>query len=263
MRAIWNGAIGFGLVQIPMKLYSALKKHGPLLHEIHATDHARIRHVRVCSRDGMEVPPEEYARGFEYQEGQFIPVDEDELAYMGGLDPHLITIETFVNMQDVDPHYFAKPYYLAPHADARKAYAVLHEALRLTGKMGIGRFLFRSRPYLAGIRAYGDAILLHQLYFHEQVRPYRGDLLPALSVEERNQAIPLALQIVERLCDRFTPAQFKDTYAKQVQHVLAQKVTGAKRARPERHAPFFVHDDTILEELQKSARLGKRERARS
>src|SRR6478609_7808068 len=169
-RSIWNGTITFGLVNIPVKLYSATESRTVHFNEVHARDGARIEHRRICPKDDKEVPYEDIVRGFEVSEGTYVVLDKDEVKAAAGDRGKVITIDEFVDVDDIDPVFYEKAYFVGSR-DEEDAYRLLREALRKAGRAGIGRFTFHDREYLVAIRDYEDALALHTLRFHDELVP--------------------------------------------------------------------------------------------
>jgi DNA end-binding protein Ku len=182
-RAIWTGALSFGLVNVPVRLAGAVRDHDVRFHQLHDEDKIRVQTVRYCPEDERIVRWDEVVRGFEVGKDRFVPVTDEELE---GLDPkktRTIDIQEFVPADAVDPIYFDKPYYLVPDGEAAgivRAYHLLVEAMRGTGKIALGRFVLHTKEYVVAIRTFGDALLIHTMHFHDEIRSKSelADVLP-------------------------------------------------------------------------------------
>src|SRR3954454_2752027 len=167
-RSIWNGTITFGLVNVPVKLYSATESKTVHFHEVHARDGAQIEHRRICPKEDKEVPYEEVVRGFEVSEDTYVVLDKDEIKAAAGARGKVVHITEFVDASAIDPVFYEKTYFVGSR-DEQDAYRLLHEALKRSGKAGIGRFTFHDREYLVAVRALDDVIALHSMRFHDEV----------------------------------------------------------------------------------------------
>src|SRR6476620_4871599 len=168
-RAIWSGSISFGLLNVPVKLYSAVSKQNVRFRELREDDGARIRHKRVAESDGKEVPYEKIVKGYEYAPDQYVVLQRDELAELDPKRTRAIEIQDFVDLDDIDPIYFEHPYYLGPDKGAEKAYALLVKAMGDAKKVAVARFVLRNREHLAAIRPIDDALTLTTMRFHDEV----------------------------------------------------------------------------------------------
>ncbi|MGH3026290.1 MAG: Ku protein, partial [Gaiellaceae bacterium] len=206
-RAIWSGAISFGLVNVPVKLYSATSPKTVRFHQISAKTGARIRQKRVDQSTGDEVPYEEIVKGFELTPDRYVLIEPDEL---DALDPKItktIDIEEFVEIAEIDPIYYDHSYYLAPATGGAKAYRLLLEAMREAGKVAIGRIVIRSKQQLCALRPAGDAMALSTMLFGDEVLASdRLDELDALSeVQATPRELAMAQQLIESLSAEFDP----------------------------------------------------------
>jgi DNA end-binding protein Ku len=231
-RSIWNGTISFGLAHVPIKLYSATESKTVSFHEVHVTDGARIEHRRICSKEGKEVPYEDVVRGFEVSEGEYVVLDKDEVKAAAGSRGKVIEIEEFVPDDEIDPVFFERTYYVGSR-DEDEAYRVFHEALKQTGRVGIGRFTFHNREYLAAVRSLDGVLALHTMRFHDEV--VRGDELevdtPKKGPSERE--VEMAGQLVDSLHREFDPADYEDSYREAVLELIQRKAKGEEIEAPE------------------------------
>ena len=241
-RPIWSGAISFGLVNVPVKLFSAVSAQDVRFHQLRKSDSSRIRQKRVSAADGEEVPYDEIVKGYELGPDQYVIIEPEELA---GLDPKAtqsIDIEEFVDLDQIDPIYYEHPYYLVPDKRAEKAYALLTEAMLRTNKVAIARFVMRTKQYLAALRpaAPGDSggrpvlILSTMLYFDEVVGVDRLEALPAADDElVTDRELTMAQSLIDSLTvDQFDPSKFHDTYRQRVLHLIDAKAAGETVSAP-------------------------------
>jgi DNA end-binding protein Ku len=232
MRAMWSGAVSFGLVSVPIKLYSATTNHDIRFHQVHSADGGRIKYKRTCSIDGEEVDYADIVKGFETDDGELITLDEEDLDSLPTASGHEIDVIEFVPADQIDPLLFDKSYYLEPEAKAAKPYALLREALVQTERMAIVRVALRQRETLALLRVRDKAIVLQTMLWPDEVREPEFDILDA-DVELRPQELTMAASLVESLGADFDPAQFHDEYRDAVEELIEQKrTTGASRPAP-------------------------------
>src|SRR4029450_1093233 len=168
-RAIWSGSISFGLLNVPVKLYSAVSKQTVRFRELREDDGARIRHKRVAESDGKEVPYEKIVKGYEYAPDEYVVLSREELAELDPKKTRAIEIQDFVDLDDIDPIYFEQPYYLGPDKGAERASALLGRAMKAAGKVGVARFVLRNKERLAAIRPMDDVLTLTTMRFHAEV----------------------------------------------------------------------------------------------
>ena len=168
-RSIWNGTLSVGVVHVPVKLYSATESKTVHFHEVHLEDGARIEHRRFCAKEDKEVPYEEVVKGYEVASGEYVVLDKDEIKAAAGGTGHVIEVEHFVLVADIDPVFYEKSYYLGAGEKAKDAYRLLHDALERTGRAAVGRFTFHNREYVAVIRPFDGVLALHTLRFADEV----------------------------------------------------------------------------------------------
>jgi DNA end-binding protein Ku len=224
-RSIWNGTISVGLAHVPIKLYSATESKTVSFHEVHLKDGARLEHKRICSKEDKEVPYKEVVRGFEVAADEFVVLEKDEVAAAAGARGKVIEIEEFVPDDEIDPVFYEKTYYVGCRDDG-EAYRVFHEALKQTERVGIGRFTFHNREYLAAVRALDDVLALHTMRFHDEI--VRGEDLdvdtPGKGAAKKE--VEMASQLVDSLHREFDPADYEDTYREAVLALIDRKAKG-------------------------------------
>jgi DNA end-binding protein Ku len=226
-RSIWRGAISFGLVNVPVKLYSAVSKKTVRFNQLHDADGVRIQQKRVCPKDGEEVPYEHIVKGYEISPDRYVVVTPEELE---GLDPkktRTIDIEDFVDLDEIDPLYYEHPYYLVPDTGAAKAYKLLLTALAESNKVAIARVVIRSKEYLTAIRP-ADGILTMEtmLFADELVPPDQLEELPDADVEASEREVEMARQLIESLSATFEPSKYRDEYRERVLDLIERKAEG-------------------------------------
>ncbi|HEX3277957.1 MAG TPA: Ku protein [Thermoleophilaceae bacterium] len=231
-KSIWNGTISFGLAAVPIKLYSATESKTVSFNEVHVSDGARIEHKRICSKEGKEVPYKDVVKGYEVSEGEYVALDKDEVAAAAGSRGKVIELEQFVPEGEIDPIFFEKTYYVGSRDDT-EPYRVLLAALERTSTVGIGRFTFHNREYLAAVRNLGGVLALHTMRFHDEI-VHAGDLdTPRAGKAPTKQEVQMAGQLVESLHRKFKPEDYEDTYREAVLELIKRKAKGEELAPPE------------------------------
>jgi DNA end-binding protein Ku len=226
-RPIWSGSISFGLVNVPVKLYSATSPKELRFHMLHDKDGGRIQQKRICSLDGQEVPWEHILKGFEISKGRYVSVTREELEAFNPRATKTIEIEDFVELAQIDPIYYETTYYLVPDKGAAKPYALLTEAMKRAGKVGVARFVLRTKQYLAAVRAIGRALALStMLYADEVVSQEELEGLPDARTKPGERELKMAEQLVESLSGEFDITKYKDEYREQVLALLEKKAQG-------------------------------------
>ena len=228
MRPIWNGMISFGMVNIPIGVYSATRSEKISFHFLHKTDLGRIHNKRVCDVCGKEVSYDELVRGYEYEKGEYVPLDEEDFEKIEVQNSKTITITDFVAQEEIDPMYFDTPYYLVPGKNADHAYVMLREALKRTDKIGIGKVVFREREHLAAVKSQGRALMLDTMHFADEITPAKDLNLPAAKSDLKEKELKLAEQLVEMMAGEFEPEKYKDTYREDLEKLIEAKLKGKR-----------------------------------
>jgi DNA end-binding protein Ku len=244
-RAIWSGAISFGLVNVPIKLYSATSPKTVRFHQLHARDGVRIQQRRVCPADGEEVSYEDLVKGFEIAPDRYVIVRQAELDALDPRHTKTIDIEAFVELAEIDPVYYDNAYHVAPSTGGAKPYALLLSAMEQAGKVALGRFVLRTRQQLCALRpANGVLVLSTMLYGDEVNAPERLDELETLDdVEANEREVAMAGQLIESLSVPFDPTAYRDEYRERVLELIERKAAGEEIAvQPEPAAPAAVPD---------------------
>lgn len=260
-RSIWNGTIVFGLVAVPVKVHSATDDKTVHFRQVHEKDGARIQHKRICSKEGKVVPYEEVARGYEVKRGEYVLLSKEEIDAAAGARSRLIELEEFVRAEELDPVFYDRTYYLGAGQDGERAYRLLHDALKRSGRAGIGRWVFHNREYLVAVRELNAVIALHTMRFADELVD-AGDLdIPAPTRAPTRREIEMAGQLVQSLEARFRPASFKDSYRERVLALIERKAKGEKidLEPPERREAT----PDLLAALEASLEKGKERKART
>ena len=230
-RAIWSGAISFGLVSVPVKLYSAVSRKTIRFHQLHGADGVRIQQRRVCPADGQEVPYDEVVKGYEIAPERYVILEPEELEALDPKRTHTIEIEDFVELSEIDPVYYDHPYYLAPGPGGAKPYRLLVEAMRQTGRVAIARVVIRSKEQLVALRPMGELLGMATMIFADElVSPDRLDDLPSDDIQTTERERTIACQLVESLAGGFEPEKYRDTYREEVMSLIERKAQGEEIA---------------------------------
>ena len=229
-RAMWSGAISFGLVNIPVKLFTAVSQKTVRFNQIDTRTGSRVRQKLVAEADGHEVSRDQIVKGYEIRPGDYVVVDEAELAALDPEAAHTIDIEEFVELDQIDPIYFDKAYWLAPDRGNPKPYALLADALATSGKVGVARFVMRSKQYLAAIRSVDGVLVMSTMNWADEINEPSdiGEIDDAVGIEVSEKEQALAAQLIESLSADFDPAKYHDTYREQVMALVDQKASGAE-----------------------------------
>jgi DNA end-binding protein Ku len=260
MRAMWSGAVSFGLVSVPVKAYAATTNHDIRFHQVHAADGGRIKYKRTCSLDGQEVEYADIVKGYETEDGELITLTEEDLDSLPVATGHEIDVVEFVPADQIDPLLFDKSYYLEPDPKAAKPYALLREALVQTERMAVVKVALRQRETMALLRVRDKAIVLQTMLWPDEVREPDFDILDA-NVDLRPQEQKMAASLVESLGADFDPTQFHDEYREAVVELIERKkTTGEARPAPVAAAPPDEAGESmtdLLTALQRSVEAAK------
>jgi len=227
-RAIWSGSISFGLLNVPVKLYSAVARRGISLREIRESDGARIRHRRVAEGTEEEVPYEKIVKAYEITKDRYIPLAKSELEALAPEKSRAIEVKDFVDLEEIDPIYFDSPYYLGPADGAERAYSLLARAMEASGKVAIARFVFRNKEHLAAIRPTDGVLTLTTMRFADEVVPpdELEDVLPAETPKVAKREVEMAEQLIESLTRGFDPGAYRDEYREELLAMIERKAAG-------------------------------------
>jgi len=255
MRPLWTGAIGFGLVNIPVKLYSATQGSELNLDMLDKKDHSNIKFKRVNEKTGKEVAWQSIVKGYMLND-KYVVLDEKDFEAANAVKTKVIEISDFVNEEEVDSVYYEMPYYLAPEKSGVRAYALLREALLKTKKVGIASFVMRNKENLAILRASDDVIILNRIRFEEEIRDTEELNLPAASTVKPAE-LKMAITLINQLTAKFDISNYKDTYTAQLLKIIKAKAKGQKPTVPQLKV---VHNKTkdLMEQLKESLNTKKK-----
>ena len=253
-RAIWSGSISFGLLNVPVKLYSAVARRDISLREIRESDGARIRHRRVAEGTEEEVPYESIVKAFEITSGNYVPLSKEEMASLGPEKSRTIEVQDFVDLGEIDPIYFNSPYYLGPAEGAEKAYSLLVEALEKSGKVAIARFVFRNKEHLATIRPANWVLTLTTMRFADEVVPPSEleDVLPAEKPKVAKREVEMAKELIDSLTRSFDPAAYRDEYREELMSLIERKAEGKEIVTPAAEEPQATKAPDLMSALEES-----------
>jgi DNA end-binding protein Ku len=253
-RAIWSGSISFGLLNVPVKLYSAVARRGISLREIRESDGARIRHRRVAEGTDEEVPYEKITKAFEITSGNYVPIDKDEMAALAPKKTRAIEVQDFVDLGEIDPIYFDSPYYLGPADGAEKAYSLLASALQSSGKVAIARFVFRNKEHLAALRAENGVLTLTTMRFADEVVPPEelDDVLPSEKPKVGEKEVEMAERLIDSLTSDFDPTAYRDEYREELMALIERKAEGKEIVTPESSEPEATKAPDLMAALEES-----------
>jgi DNA end-binding protein Ku len=241
MKTIWKGAISFGLVTIPVKVYTATEEKTLKFNQLHAPDGGRIRYKRVCSIDGEEVSYGDIVKGYEYEKDHYVTLTDEELDALPVKTARAIEIERFVDSEQIDPIYFQRSYYLVPDGTGVKAYHLLREAMSDDGKVALAKVAFRDKEHLATVRLRENVLVLETMFWPDEIRAARFDELDE-EVELRPQEIKMARSLIDSLSDDFEPEDFQDEYRSALEDLISKKVQGEEVTYAEPAEPSKVVD---------------------
>ena len=260
-RSIWSGAISFGLVNVPVKVFTAVRKKDVRFHQLHEKDGARIQQKRFCSKEDKEIPYDEIVKGYEIGSGQYVMIDPDELEALDPEATRTIDIEDFVDLDEIDPLYYDTNYYLVPDERGGKAYRLLLEAMQEANKVGIARVVMRTKQYLVAVRPVGDALVMSMLNFHDEVVA-QDELegLPNKKQSASDRELKMAEQLIASLATDWDPSKYHDTYREKVLDLIEKKAEGKEIVAPEEPSrPAPVVD--LMAALEASLKAAKGEPA--
>ena len=259
MRAIWKGSVSFGLVSVPVKLYSATESHDVSFRQVHAKDGGRIRYQRICSLDGEEVAYADIAKGYETEDGEMVILTDDDMAELPSTSSREIAVEKFVPSEQIDPMLFEKSYYLEPEKSGAKPYALLRQALVDADRMAVVTVALRQRTTIAVLRVRDDVIVLQTMMWPDEIRT------PDFSVETgevKDAEVKMATMLVDTLAGDFDAAEFEDDYAAAVEMMVKTKIEGGEMKRTPTSTKSSGEVVDLLAALQRSvdaAKSGRRE----
>ena len=258
MRAIWSGSISFGLVSVPVRMFSATESKELRFHFLDRRDMSPIGYEKVSKESGEAVPPDEIVRGFEIQKGQYVPIEDEDLDRLDIELTHSIDICDFVDLDEIDPIHFRKAYYLLPQEGAEKPYRLLARALDETAKVGIAKVVIRNKQHLAALRPYDGRLVLETMYYADEIRrPEAVDGTTKLQKAE----VDMAKSLVENLSEPFKPDKYDDTYRKELLDLIKAKAKGKDLPEPQEEEEGEVVD--LMAALRESVERTKKQRKKT
>jgi DNA end-binding protein Ku len=267
MRAIWKGSISFGLVNIPIALYPATRREDLKFRLLRESDLSPVNYKRVAEKDGKEVPWDKIVKGYEYEKGKFVILSDKDFQRVDLEATQTVDIQDFVDVDEIDPMYFYKPYYLEPQKGGDKAYALLRETLAKTKKVGIAKVIIKTRQYLAGVKPLEHALVLELMHFAEELADAEKLNVPKKSAEPGKREIDMAKALVESMSAEWNPTKYKDDYRDALLDVIEEKVeSGGKEIeeKPKEKKPSSKVIDLVAvlqESLAKAHGEGKKKRS--
>ncbi len=252
-RAIWSGSVSFGLLNVPVRMYSAVARRSIALREIRESDSSRIKHRRVAEGTDEEVPYDEIIKAYELTPGQYVPLTKDEMAALAPEKTRSIDVQDFVDLDQIDPMYFDSPYYLGPADGAEKAYSLLARAMAASGKVAIARFVLRNKENLAAIRSDGKVLTLTTMRFADEVVPADElDIVPENAAKPAKREQEMAEKLIESLSTDFEPKAYHDEYREQLLSLIERKAEGKEIVASESEAPKATKAPDLMAALEES-----------
>jgi DNA end-binding protein Ku len=255
MRAIWKGAVSFGLVSVPVKLYSATESKDISFRQVHAQDGGRIKYQRVCSIDGEEVPYSDIAKGYETEDGEMVIIDDSDMEDLPVSSSREIAVEKFVPSEQIDPMLFEKSYYLEPEKTGAKPYALLRQALLDSDRMALVTVALRNRTSLAVLRVRDDVIVLQTMMWPDEIR--QPDFGSVDTSDAKPAEVKMANMLVETLAGDFEPDEFEDDYRTAIEEMVKAKIEGGEVKRTPKSTKTSGEVVDLLAALQKSVNAAK------
>ncbi len=253
MRAIWKGTISFGLVNIPIALYPATRKEDLKFRLLRAKDLSPVNYKRVAEKDGKEVPWDDIVKGYEYEKGKFVVLKDEDFQRVDLEATQTVDIQDFVDLDEIDPMYFYKPYYLEPQKGGDKAYVLLRDALTSNRKVGIAKVVIKTRQYLAGVKPEGDVLVLELMHFADELADPEKLHVPH-KAEAGKKEMDMAKALIQSMSGKWDPEKYHDDYREALMEVIEEKVEHGGEEIEEKpktkRAPTKVID--LVEVLQKS-----------
>ena len=250
-RALWKGSISFGLVNIPIELHTAVHNHRPKFRMLHAKDKSPVRFERVCIRDGHPVAWEDLVKGYEYQKGHFLVVTKEDFQAAAVEKTRTIDIIDFVKADEIDDRFFETPYYLLPAKGGERAYALLREAVRESGRVGVAKFILRDAQHLAAVEVIENALVLTMMRFADELVDTRAFEFPS-EAGIRKPELDMAKALVNSLAAEWDPAKYTDQYRENLLRIIKGKLKGKKVKLEEVPEPRQAEVVDLMERLRRS-----------
>jgi DNA end-binding protein Ku len=266
-RALWTGSIAFGLVSVPVRLYSAVHEHKLRFQLVHEKDDGPIGYEKVCKLEGKKVPDSQIVKAYEVSKGKLVHLSDEDFEAVQVEGMHTLELSDFVPYDEIDPSFFAHTYLAGPGEGAEKIYALLVRALQESGLAGIGKFVMRNRQYLGCLRVRGSTLILEQLHFADEVEPPAG-VLPSRLPQVDKHELDLALQLIDGYAGPWKPDRYEDTYTKALRKVVQAKQKGREVRRapvpePEERPDLLEALRLSVEQTRTKKKSGKPKAARA
>lgn len=229
-QTVWKGHLTFGLVSLPIKLFTAARAETVSFNQLHRTDHSRVKQKLVCAAEGVELDRSEIVKGYEYEKDRYVVVDDEEIKKMAPKTAKVMEILEFVKTDEVDPTYYEKSYYVAPEEAGEKPYALLFESLRRTGYVGLARISMHNREHIVVLRPSNQGITLHTMYFEDELRKTESFSTDTTLVKDKE--LDMATMLVQALASKFEPAKYKDSYRENLKAMIEAKIAGQEIVAP-------------------------------
>lgn len=257
MRALWRGSVSFGLVNVPVRMYAATEKKSISFRQIHKKCGTPIQYEKVCPNCGGKVEDDEIVRGYEYEKGKFVIIDEKDLEGIPDETTRTIDIVDFVDLRDIDPVYFDHSYFLGPEETGQKAYILLRKAMEEAGKIAVAKVVIRAKQSLACLRPYGkNYLVMETMYYPEEVRD-AGEIPFSPDVKLHENEVKMAVQLVSSLSTEFKPEKYTDEYRRALLDIIRAKIEGKEVSIP---APREEKVVDLMEALKASLALAEKEK---
>jgi DNA end-binding protein Ku len=262
-RALWTGTISFGLVNVPVRMYSAVQEHDLHFNFVHEKDGSRIGYEKICKKEGIPVPDDEIVKAYEYGKGEWLYLSDEDFEAAQVQGHRTFDISDFVSSDDIDPIFFESTYYLGPQEGAERVYALLARALDESGLAGVGTFVMRDREHLGALRVRDGVITLERMYFADEIREPDGVKPKGVRVEKRE--LGMAMELIDRFSGEWKPGKYKDSYRDTLMNIIEQKRKGEKVHVETTPEPEETVDlmEALRQSLETARKPGPRKRASS
>jgi DNA end-binding protein Ku len=265
MRAIWKGSVSFSLINIPIALYPATRREELKFRLLRESDLSPVNYKRVAEADGKEVPWEQIVKGYEYEKGKFVVLKDEDFKRADIEATQSVDIIDFVKLDEINPIFFDRPYYLEPEKRGEKAYVLLREALKKSGKVGVAKVVIKTRQHLAAVKPQQDILALELMHFAEEIVDASELKIPA-RVEVGARELDMATDLVTKMSDKWKPEKYQDDYRQAVMEVIQEKVesggkTAAPRGKPKRPTNVVDLVSVLQESLEQAGKATKRKPA--
>jgi len=254
MRPIWKGTLSFGLVNIGVKLLSACKDRQLKFHLFHKKDKSPIKYARICEKEQKEVPLDEIAKGFEISKDKYAYLDDEDFEKANVHKTNSIDIVSFAKVDEIDPIFYEKPYYLIPDKITQKAYYLLADAMKQTNMTAIVRFVLKNHEYLGAILAKENIMILHQLRFMSEIKQIKVQTQKTVKSKKEHN---IAVKLIEELTEKFNPQKYKDSYVEDLKNLIQKKSKG-KKIVPNGKKPKNTKSNELFDSLSKSLKRSKK-----